>query len=317
MHPSPRPSRSPRMSTVLLAGALAAAGARAASDSPIDPSPLPLAEAGFSLKLPKAETVAYRGMVSYDAAGGKAAAILYPGVGGIAGLLVGIATHGAIVESAKNSEKTKLQQDADKVLDPYKEILGGFTNKDLMQQGMARLNAGGANKLVDAGDVADGWVIETFPVFSMTQDSSALVLENAVSIYAASDPTAVRYRNVVKVVSNVHEDANLPAHWSADQGRVLRDESTGLYAHSLRLAIQSASVGRAGEEAVEKTIRYSEGKDQRMERAQLLRESCGRAVIKTLRGWLMSVPLRRQTEQAATAPECGSAEPYPASMQPR
>lgn len=41
-----------------------------------------------------------------------------------------------------------------------------------------------------------------------------------------------------------------------------------------------------------RTIRYVEGTAEKMERAQLVSEHCGRLVIKTLRGSLMSVPVK-------------------------
>jgi hypothetical protein len=44
-----------------------------------------------------------------------------------------------------------------------------------------------------------------------------------------------------------------------------------------------------------------------MERAQVLGEQCDRLLIKTLRGWLMSVPARPGVAPAATTGPCGSA----------
>jgi len=172
-------SQALRSAVALVASALASAAVMAAGA--VDPVALPIETSSFSLKLPKVEAVVYRGMVNYDAAGGKEGTFLYPGYAGIAGLLVGIATHGALVEASKSSEKTKLQETADKVLDPFKDAIGSFTNRDLMQRGMTRLNAG-TNKLLEPADAGEGWIVESLPVFSMTQDRSALVLENAISI---------------------------------------------------------------------------------------------------------------------------------------
>jgi len=228
----------------------------------------------------------------------------------ILGLVAAVATHGAIVETSKNKEKTRLQEEADRVLDPYKEVLAAFSYRELMERGLPLLNIASAPALIAATDVGDGWIVESFPVFVMTQDRSALVLENALSIYAAKTPTVVRYRNIVKVVSNAQEGEDLPALWGAAEGKLLKEESALLFAHSLRLLLQAAGIAPSGVSA-ERTFRYSEGKEQRMERAQLVRESCGRAVIKTLRGWLMSVPLRLPAEYSPP-PECNNGERYPA-----
>jgi hypothetical protein len=301
-----------RQALCLAAGLLAGVAASAADAGIVEGAPVALAQSGFALRLPKNDAVAYRGLVNYDKAGGPASAFLYPvGGAGIVGLLAGIATHGALVESGKNSEKTRLQTEADKVLDPFRPTLDGLTHRSLMAQGLQRLGMPATVHVIDANESSEGWIVESLPVFSMTQDRGALILENAVLVYAASDPTNPRYRNVVKVVSNLHDDADLESHWAADEGKRLKDESERLFGHSIRLLMQALEPRPAEPALVEKTFRYTEGKEQRMERAQLVRESCGRAVIKTLRGWLMSVPLR-QSAPPAPSPDCASDVAYPA-----
>lgn len=301
-----------RQALCLAAGLLAGVAAVAADAGIVEGAPVALAESGFALRLPANDAVAYRGLVNYDKAGGRAGAFLYPvGTAGLAGLLVGIATHGAIVEAGKNSEKTRLQAEADNVLVPFRPVLDGMTHRSLMGQSLQRLGVPAKVRVIDANESADGWIIESLPVFSMTQDRGALVLENAVLVYAASDPTNPRYRNVVKVVSNLHDDADLEAHWRSDEGKRLKDESERLFNHSIRLLMQALEARPSEQAPVEKTFRYTEGKEQRMERAQLVRENCGRAVIKTLRGWLMSVPLR-QSAPPPQSTECTSDAAYPA-----
>lgn len=239
-----------------LAAAIAVCVATPASAEPIETLVLPLAETGFSIRLPKAETVAYRGAVSFDTAAGPSAQILYPAVGGIAGFVAALATHGALVEAAKSEAKAKLLQDADKVLDPYKDVLAGFTNKELAQRSLSGLGGVRVNGLIEPNDTGEGWILESLPVFSMTQDRSALVLEHQVSLYAAHAPGAVRYQNVVKVVSDIHDAPDLQTFWSMDAGRNLKEESASLFAYSLNLLVQAAS-GRQAEAGSEKLFATS------------------------------------------------------------
>jgi hypothetical protein len=303
----------------LLLVALLACGARVASAADAPPAaPVPLARDGFSLKLPQADAVLYRGVVNHDAAGLGNGGMMYLGVGGLAGALVGIATHAVIADSAKSSQKTRLQTAADRVLEPYKDILATITHRDLMAQGLPRVPAEGV-KLIPATEAGTGWIVESLPVFSMTDDRLALVLENVVVVYAANEPKTVRYSNVVKVVSNPREPGEpdeVRMHWSDDDGRRLKDESAELFAHSLRLLLEAVQADPAATFA-ERTVRYTHGEQTRSERAQVMREACGRAVIKSLRGWWISVPLRAVAAPAADAAsavpaECAVPGRYPA-----
>lgn len=305
LHSAPRSLRLAAMLAGFWAGCALADPTAPATD------PLPLTEMGFALKLPAAETVSYRGMVNLDNAGMGPGQVMYPAPG-LAGFLVAIATHGAIAEASKNAEKNKLQEAADKVLDTYREALGKFSNRELMHEALSRLTRGaGKGRLVDASGAADGWVVESFPIFTMTQDQSALVLENIVAVYPAGKPEAARYKNVVKVVSDARSEAEPQATWAAQDARQLKDESIALYAHSLRLLLQEVERGATAEAEAQKTFRYPEGRASRIERAHLVHAACERAVVRTLRGWIMSIPVRKSADE--TAPEsCKNASRYPA-----
>jgi len=307
----PRLSQKPFLTTMCTALFLCPP-AQAGEDTTKSPLPIVVSASGFSLKLPKAETVVYRGMVNHDAAGLNGGQILYPGFG-LAGFLVAIAAHGVIVESAKNSEKTKLQEAADKVLAPYSAALGEFSNKELLQRAMAKLSVGGSKKIVEAaGTPESGWVVESMPVFTLTQDQGALVLENAVAVYAADAPSTILYQNIVKVVSDARAEPQPETFWGAEQSKKLKEESVDLFAHSLDVVLREIAKEAGGDAEIHKTFRYPEGKTQKMERGQLLGERCNRAIIKNLRGWLMSIPLRRDATEPPANDQCVDSYRYPA-----
>jgi hypothetical protein len=75
-----------------------------------------------------------------------------------------------------------------------------------------------------------------------------------------------------------------------DDGALLTSASVDLLRESLSLALGELHGDFAGHAAKYRTVRYPRGGSEKMERAQVLRESRLRIVIKTLRGWIMSVP---------------------------
>ena len=91
--------------------------------------------------------------------------------------------------------------------------------------------------------------------------------------------------------------------WLADQGKRLKEISAWLFSESLKIAMSAAYSGADTTEQPVRTIRYFEGSAEKMERAQVISEQCGRMVIKTLRGALMSVPIKSSTSIVGNPPK--------------
>jgi hypothetical protein len=279
---------------LLLAGAAMASMALAPGAAADEPPPeivLMPQDSNWILRLPQDEAVTFQGVVSFDGAGAGEGSMMYPGDAGLGGFLVAIFTHRALTESTKTSQKTKLQEEADKVLVPYRTVLDGYHHRELMQQALQKAALGGGGKLAEpAEQPGSAWFIQSVPVFSMTQDQSAIILDHAIAIYAPDAPSTAVYQNFIRVVSRVHSGKDLAGSWTAHQGKKLKEESVSLYAHSLDLALNEARNGPSKDSGIGKTFRYPEGGVERIERALLVSEQCNRLVIRTLRGWLMSVP---------------------------
>lgn len=289
----PGPRTVCRAATALAVMAVASSAMAADADN----RPLPITkDTSWHLRLPKDEKVAYKGMVSYDAAGVNSAQILYPAPNAL-GFLAAVFTHGAIVESQKKSEKERLQQEADKVLAPFEAILNDYRHRELMQRAIEKMGAGERMRLVPADHAGGEWVVVSIPSFTMMQDQSAIILENAVALFPP-DSKEPAYRNAVRVVSRTQEGADLTAFWSANGGVKLKEESAGLLAHSLEIAMADAATA-PDVLGPQKTFRFREGREERIERANLVNERCDRMIIKTLRGWLMSVPARASSAASA------------------
>jgi hypothetical protein len=273
------------------------------------PSPKPryfAKEVGWSLKLPTEEIVAYQGVVSLDGAGMGTGHMMYPAPN-IAGFFVAILTHSVLLQGSRSAQKTKIQEAADKVLLPYKPVLSDYKYRDLMQQALAKATTAGNKRLLEPSEKPGADLrIESMPVFSMTQDQTAIVLDNAVAIYGPGAAQDAAYKNIIRVVSRTESSTDLVNFWSTNEGAAIKAESARLLAESLDIALDEIAAERE-QERPQQTVRYVEGNAEKMERGQILKDLCNRVVLKNLRGWIMSVPIKPAA--GATSVTCGNGVP--------
>ncbi len=296
--------------------------------------------AQWVVRLPIDDKAVYRGAVNHDAAGLAGGPMLYV-VPGVAGFVAAVITHGVINSGLKESQKRSMQASADEVLQPFEPLLSGLTNRRLLELNLPRIATASPIRVLAASEPGgSAWVVETAPVFSMTSDRRALVLDNHVKIFGPGAST-VSYTRTIRVVSaplgvppsvpvparpaasnatvdsaSVVQDAMVPI-WLAEGGQMLKDQSAVLLGESLQLAVTDFTSPAVDDKSPHKTFRYAEGGTERMERAQFVGERCGRTLIRTLRGHLMSIPAVDQTANAgctvndpiaAEAPSAGRAQ---------
>ena len=143
----------------------------------------------------------FRGVVSFDNAGGHTAQILYPAPNA-AIAFAALLTHGLINAGARAREKTKMQEKADEVLKPYENVLNGFKYEELIQLVQVKSAVSGTKQLVGLLEKpGSDWFVVTNPIFSLTQDESAIVLDDAILIYAPDSPAAPVYQNGMRIIS--------------------------------------------------------------------------------------------------------------------
>ncbi len=251
----------------------------------------------------------FRGRASMDTVGSGNPGGFMPYPGATAGgAMAAIVTHGLLADSQNDRQKRALQEKADRVLRAYRPVLNDYKHTELMQAALDKTPWTGAKALAGPAQArGTGWMVESLPVFSMTQDQRALVLDNVLSVYPPGETDKPLYRSTVRVVSRARMAPDMERYWKDDAGAALKAESASLLAHSLALALQEAASPAAGDAPAFRTVRYPEGEVEKMERAQVLSQACDRQVIRTLRGWLMSVPSPAVGEPAAAA--CESALP--------
>lgn len=250
--------------------------------------------ASWAVQVPAPDKVRFKGVAAMDTIGKPGAPVVYPAAGA-AGLVAAIITHGVIASAIARGERSDIEKAADKVLDPYQPSLDSFTQRELLQAAAA-FSAHGAPRWLAASDQADkvdAWVVASNPMFSMTQDRAALILDNEILIKVPGSKAA--YANTVRVVSAVQAHEDLAAWWGDGEARALKEQSARLLAASIDIALDAATAAPAPGEAgvapaAQRTVRYREGGKEVFERAEILREDCDRLLLRNLRGWLMSVP---------------------------
>lgn len=261
-------------------------------------------DTGWTLQLPEDEKVVFKGVVDFDASGPSGANMLYPAPNA-GGFLVGLITHAIILESMKGKRKSAAQEAADKVLLPYQDVVQRYTYRELMQRVLDKNLLAEPVKLVGYTEKNETpRLIQSVPIFSLTQDQTALVLDNVISI---SKPGVPAYVNTIRVVSTAAGTGDLIPYWTANQGENLKAVTTAMVADSLQIALKKAAGNLNTDNTTYKTLRYYEGKTEKMERALLVSEQCDRLLIKTLRGWLMSIPVSRSEPNSSLCAAAASA----------
>jgi hypothetical protein len=273
------------------AGAAAPAGGDAAAAAPAlaaaaaPPAPLP------AIVLAGGLPPAWRGIPADEAGGTQGASMMYPAPNA-AGLLAAILTHAVIVSGTREGARKARQDEADKVLLPHLGSIGRLTAERVAHAAAALLAAR------PAAQAATGRVLEVRPSFALAPDQRVLVLDSAVKITAAGSTAAPQFEGIVRVVSTPRLEAEPQAAWTAEDGRLLEQESVAMLAHSLELALSVAN--RPADPASARTQRYAHGAAEKMERGELLASGCGRVVLRNLRDWLMSVPVGATTPVTTT-----------------
>ena len=277
---------------LVLLGAAGIAGAQARADA-----------ANLRWAGEVAERPEFHGVLNKDGAGMGGGQILYPGGAGLAGLFVAVLTHAAVNSSVQSAQMKSLQTTADAVLQPYAPALQALSSDDLLMRTREEVS------------LPPNASLELRPVFLMTQDRRALLMD-VVAQYSDSSGAPASTLGM-RVVSDPRAPPQDSDDWADADGSGLRRVSVALLTRAVQHLVEHfGSARRAGEAdapaAVERTVRFTEGGAQRMERAVVLAQRCGRALLRTLSNTLMSVPLSQAAPTEAGCEVAPAATPVPA-----
>ncbi|MEA3195906.1 MAG: hypothetical protein QOD26_4239 [Betaproteobacteria bacterium] len=261
-------------------------------------------DASWVIRLPERENIVYQGVANFDRVSAGERPMSY-GPGPVIALLM-LAGHAAYVDTTLTQQRTAAQERADRVLLPYRAVLDRYTQRELMQRALSKSQMSGGRGLMQAGENAGAdWLVEAGVVMMMTQDEKALLLDAAFAIRSSEARGQPVYERVIRVVSRPRDEDDPRIFWSRSEGERLKEESAHLVAHALDLALRDANGTLGIATAGHRTYRYREGGAEKMERAELMADLCDRIVVKNLRDWLMSIPLR---PREGSKQECAAAE---------
>lgn len=266
--------------------------------------------------------VKFVGMQASNSATGRPGAVLYSGDAGIAGLLAQIMVHAAIENSVQNSAEAKAQQQADEVLEPYQTMIDSISGSLIVQSCLDLCNEETKGFIsfpnADEGPSATPeMTLESHPLFLLTQDRRNIVLRNILilrSVKATSLRTSRRssksnppaqkpnviYQNVIEIVSNSCERDTSDTCWL--EAPTIGNLSGSLFSISMDLGVKDILRRYSNSEETDRTFKYKFGGASSYERGKLLSAESGRLTLRTLRGWIKSVPLeQKNTENPTTS----------------
>lgn len=253
-----------------------------------------LVEAPLWWRMPAEPGVTWRGMLPTEggAVGMGPQIGLYP-VAGAAGFLAAILTHAAIANGAQSSEYQQAQKASDRVLEPYAAALGAWSAANLWDAAVAVAPPSLGVRVWDGlTPKGDGSVVETTPTFTLALDESVVILDVAIKL---ATPGVAPVETSVRVISSPLGRINPRSYWSTDEARQLKSTAAAMLAHALDIARRYAIQSTDGM-APMRTHRYLLGGAERAERAQQLAGTCARLELRNLRGLLMSVPIKIESE---------------------
>lgn len=228
----------------------------------------------------------FRGSVNRDGAGGAAAGVVYP-AGNALVALGAILAHAAINSAARDAEAKELREDADKVLTPLRELLSGVTSATLSQEIKQHLPSSALLQGHSSNETSSRWTVEMVPTFTLAQSARAWTLDIQISFWSKTSASTPQAMRVVRVISDPLTVEQPMEYWRGEGGVNLKRVLAGLVAEAMELSLSDRPPQA---NATQRTVRFLDGQDERVERATVLSMSCGRVQFRSLREWLVSAP---------------------------
>jgi hypothetical protein len=219
--------------------------------------------------------------------------MLYPAPNFV-GFLAGVATHAAL-QSAQNNAHLEAQRKAsDEVLAPYRQVLDKIRVQEVFSSALRMSESGAGVEVTAVSKDAAMPEVALAAHAIMAQSRRALIVDLVAKIKDTSAAeNSAEYVHKVRVISDAIEvsDDSVDDYWLADDGRRLKQTVSSLLARAIDLFDADATrhLQTPGQKQI--TARYQFGNEQRRERAILLEQSCSRQTLRTLRGWVLSVPV--------------------------
>ncbi|PUB80860.1 MAG: hypothetical protein DBP01_17035 [gamma proteobacterium symbiont of Ctena orbiculata] len=178
---------------------------------------------------------------------------------------------------------------------PYEQVLDEILVHSMFKRAVQLQNSSAEIDVVatTAGRLETP-VIELAAHTIMAQSRRALIVDLVARVKSPSmfddDSDYVHKVRVISKPTGV-EDHKVDSYWVENEGHQLKQTVTRLLAQAIDLFIADATQHLQPLQDKQITARYQFGSERRIERASLLEQSCARLTLRTLRGWVLSVPV--------------------------
>ena len=220
--------------------------------------------------------------------------MLYPAPN-FAGFLAGVATHAALQSAQNDAHIEALHRASDEVLKPFQQVLDEIHVHSVFKQALQMRDASNEIAVKNAVSGTRGPEVDLAAHAIMAQSRRALIVDLVAKVKNPSDPDddATGYVHKVRVISNPIEasDDNINDYWLADDGLQLKQTVVRLLARAIDLFVADATRHLRPLQKKQITARYQFGNERRTERVIVLEHTCSRQTLRTLRGWILSVPV--------------------------
>ena len=223
------------------------------------------------------------------------AGMMYPG-GDAASFFVAIAMHAAIQGSVTSAAEQARIEEANIVLEPFKDTLDSLYLSDLMPDSLLSNLSSETNndllKLTEGSSLVDGWNVVIDPVFIMSRSQDSITAKVIMDISDMRDmPTtqikAPGYRRTIYLQS-------LPTYgkdeWLQSDGEKFKATLQSLIGSSIDLGISDFSGLLPEKEPSATTVRYLDNGQKKVERGYLITQNCNHLTFESLRGEIKSMP---------------------------
>ncbi len=207
-------------------------------------------------------------------------AILYSGDAGAGGLVAQLFVHAVINNSAQNSHLNAQQVSANMVLEPIKNILDKFIQADLLDEN---------SDFIDSRNNDTDFYIESMPIFFLSQDLRHIILKNKIKVTFLDNKKPI-YENLIEVISPPLANKPSVEKIQDNGGAAFKEFAKDLFQHSLSLVVLDLKNKLTSEIEKEKSHKFYQGDNLRVERGQVVYQFNDMVVIKNLRGWLIAYP---------------------------
>ena len=228
--------------------------------------------------------------------------MLYPAPNFV-GFLAGVATHAAL-QSAQNDAHLEAQRKiSDEVLAPYRQVLGEIRVHEMFSSALSMSESGAGTNLVVASSETATPEVNLAAHAIMAQSRRALIVDLVAKVKDASvSGDDGGYVHKIRVISDPVPAGNdsVNDYWLADDGGRLKQTVSSLLARAIDLFMADATRHLQPLRKKQLTARYQFGNEQRRERAVLLEQTCARQTLRTLRGWVLSVPVQDNLKAEAS-----------------